>query len=259
MLGSDTLLTKEFTYGAIFPTSDYGFKKSIKKSFRESLTEFLAMEDVKEAIKSRDSAVQSTVESWDTLHLTGSEFCASPKEAVKSVVTVINGKSHGSACCIASGGYFITASHVVNGNENNIYILAPDGRKIKCQVLRSNLKHDLALLKADEIIEIKPIRIASENKGKTGSDVYAIGTPFDAELGQSISKGIISGKRNISDVLTLQTDVSVSPGHSGGALVNDEGELVGIICSKIFGSSIEGIAFGMPAKYIQSELKLDIK
>jgi len=78
-------------------------------------------------------------------------------------------------------------------------------------------------------------------------------------LGQSMSKGIVSGKRKIMDLSAIQTDVSISPGHSGGALVNEKGELIGIIGSKVVGSGLEGLAFGIPVSYIQSSLKFIVK
>jgi len=84
--------------------------------------------------------------------------------------------------------------------------------------------------------------------------VYAIGTPSDIELGQTLSKGIISGKRLFNQKQYIQTDVSINSGNSGGALIDPQGNLLGIISAKIVGVGIEGLGFAIPIKYINESL-----
>ena len=146
---------------------------------------------------------------------------------------------------------------VVAQNKDGLMILAGDSDKVKCELIRYNEKMDLALLKASPM-NIKPLQLKSGEDILTGIDVFAIGTPADIELGQSISKGIISGKRKINDMLMIQTDVSVNPGNSGGALVGTNGVLLGIVSSKVFGPGLEGIGFAIPAYYIEEALKIKI-
>ncbi|HKK66616.1 MAG TPA: trypsin-like peptidase domain-containing protein, partial [Bacteroidales bacterium] len=89
-----------------------------------------------------------------------------------------------------------------------------------------------------------------------GADVYSIGTGVDVSLGQSLSKGIISGKRQIGLSEYLQTDVTINPGSSGGALVGKDGELLGIVSAKMMGVGIEGIGFAIPVKTLVKSLNL---
>jgi serine protease Do len=79
-----------------------------------------------------------------------------------------------------------------------------------------------------------------------GEEAYALGTPYDIDLGASVTKGIISGKRKDATRTLIQTDVSISPGNSGGALINEQGTLLGIVNEKVLGMGVEGIGFAIP-------------
>jgi len=80
------------------------------------------------------------------------------------------------------------------------------------------------------------------------------------ELSQTVSKGIISGVRNSTDGIKLiQTDVSVSPGNSGGPLIKLPGVFVGLVNSKISGSRVEGLGFCTPVFDVLTHLKLNGK
>ena len=92
-----------------------------------------------------------------------------------------------------------------------------------------------------------------------GTDVFTIGTPKDINLGQSVTKGIISGKRNVDGRNYYQSDASTNFGNSGGALINKDGELIGIINAKLTGKNVEGVSFAIPVYYLEEALKLIIK
>jgi hypothetical protein len=85
-----------------------------------------------------------------------------------------------------------------------------------------------------------------------------IGTPGDVELGQSVSKGILSGKRKVSEIIYLQTYVAVSPGNSGGPLIDERGQIVGIIQRKLVGAGIEGVGFALPIETAMKQLGLEV-
>jgi S1-C subfamily serine protease len=74
-----------------------------------------------------------------------------------------------------------------------------------------------------------------------------------------VSKGILSGKRKIEDRIYLQTDLAVNPGNSGGPLINEHGEVIGIVQSKLVGKGIEGLGFAVPMQVVMERLKLRIK
>jgi S1-C subfamily serine protease len=76
-------------------------------------------------------------------------------------------------------------------------------------------------------------------------------------LSQSVSKGIISAKRNIDGVKVFQTDTKISPGNSGSPLINNEGEIIGIINMKMIGEGVEGLSFAIDSRYLHSVLGLE--
>lgn len=173
---------------------------------------------------------------------------ASPKtieEAKAATVTVQTENGHGSGCLITYDGYIITNFHVISG-QKNISIITDDGWNLKAAVVRYNQEADIALLKVDTIFPQAFVIPALKNFS-LADEVFAIGTPTSVELGQSVSKGIISSLRKVRKSELIQTDVSINPGNSGGALVDKSGNLLGVVNSKIRGLGIEGIAFCIPA------------
>lgn len=174
--------------------------------------------------------------------------------AAHCVVTVETADGHGSGCLISADGYLITNAHVV-GNEASVKVQLPDGLLATGTVVRVNTDLDLALVKV-EVDGLTAFRLPSTTTAELGTDVYAIGTPADKELGQTVTKGIISGRRKIEGHVLLQTDVSINGGSSGGALVTRAGQLLGIVNAKLVGRGIEGIGFAIPAEQVSEALQL---
>ncbi len=178
------------------------------------------------------------------------------ENAALAVVTIITDDGHGSGCFIGNEGYLVTNYHVIANDSLHIKILFQNGVKKPAVLLKSNTTADLALLKCDTTIGT-PL-VLSPKASKLGADVFAIGTPKDINLGQSLSRGIISGMRVIDGRNLIQSDVSVNEGHSGGALVNRDGYLVGIICSKLVGIGVEGVSFAIPSTEIEKLLAIQL-
>lgn len=174
--------------------------------------------------------------------------------AAKCVVTVETADGHGSGCLISPDGYLITNAHVVNGAAT-VSVLLPEGIQTTGKVLRVNADMDLALVKI-EVDNLSAFQLPTAGAAEVGADVFAIGTPADKELGQSVTKGIISGRRKIEGHTLLQTDVSINGGNSGGALVNRGGQLLGVVNAKLVGRGIEGIGFAIPAEQVADALQL---
>jgi|GEM_PF-558044 len=174
--------------------------------------------------------------------------------AAKSVVTIEVADGHGSGCLISADGYLITNAHVV-GEEETVKVRFADGIEATGKVVRVNTDMDLALVKTD-VDGLTGFQLPTGSAADLGSDVFAIGTPADKELGQSITKGIVSGRRKIEGHSFLQTDVSINGGNSGGALVTRTGQLVGIVNAKLVGKGIEGIGFAIPAEQVSEALQL---
>lgn len=159
--------------------------------------------------------------------------------------------SLGSGVVISSDGYIITNNHVVE-NADRIIVNVHGEQEYEATVIGADPPTDVALIKVDAK-DLPAIIIGDSNLLRVGDQVLAIGNPFG--VGQTVTKGIVSAlNRNInlmaySDL--IQTDAAINPGNSGGALVNMEGELVGMnaaILSRSGGS--QGIGFAIPTSMI---------
>ena len=175
--------------------------------------------------------------------------------ALPSVVTIDAEDGHGSGCIISEDGWIVTNHHVIADTSLTYTVYFEDGSKRTAAIERWEPLYDLALLKVDTT-GLVPFAIDLSEGIPVGDEVYAIGTPFDVELGATLTKGIISGRRKDGNRTLIQSDVSISPGNSGGALVDAQGTLIGIVNQKIFGMGVEGIGFAIPTHYLEDALGL---
>ncbi|WP_199096412.1 trypsin-like peptidase domain-containing protein [Dyella sp. ASV21] len=156
-------------------------------------------------------------------------------------------QSLGSGVIVSSEGYVLTNNHVI-ANADDIQVLLYDGRVAKAKVVGADVETDLAVLKIDAS-NLPVIRIAEHMPVRTGDVVLAIGNPLG--LNQTVTMGIVSAiGRQLSSASPedfIQTDAAINLGNSGGALVNSEGELVGINTLLIGkAANAEGISFAIP-------------
>ena len=169
----------------------------------------------------------------------------------------------GSGVVMSKDGYIVTNAHVVGdiGKNSQILVSFKDdeikGDKIKdkdyveAKLIGMDVVTDLAVIKVDvdkDDLRQNLIPVVIGNGVKTGQEVYTIGYPFG--LGKSITRGIISGlNRSVSDDIwglkCIQTDASMNPGNSGGALFNNRGEAIGINSMKIAAENAEGLGFAI--------------
>lgn len=155
----------------------------------------------------------------------------------------------GSGVIINKDGYIITNNHVIAGS-NSISITLNDNRVYEAQLIGTDEKTDIALLKIDADEDLPSIPFGDSDTAQVGEWVLAVGNPFN--LTSTVTAGIISAKsRDLSGTNSqsfIQTDAAVNPGNSGGALVNSRGELVGIntAISSRTGSYI-GYSFAVPS------------
>jgi serine protease DegQ len=156
--------------------------------------------------------------------------------------------SLGSGVIVAAQGYVLTNNHVVDG-ATEIAVMLPDGRVAAARVLGTDPDTDLAVLRV-AATDLQPITFADPRSVQVGDVVLAVGDPFG--VGQTVTQGIVSATgRNRLGINTfenfIQTDAAINPGNSGGALVDVDGNLVGInaaIYSESGGS--QGIGFAIP-------------
>ena len=153
----------------------------------------------------------------------------------------------------AAKGYVITNHHVIDGADE-IKVTLKDGRELKAKKIGEDQQSDIAVLqiKADNLTEIK---LANSEQLRVGDFAIAIGNPFG--LGQTVTSGIISalGRSglNIENIENfIQTDAAINSGNSGGALVNLNGELIGINTAILGpnGGNI-GIGFAIPSNMVR--------
>jgi hypothetical protein len=179
------------------------------------------------------------------------------KKSLESTVTISLGKSIGSGAFITKDGLILTCSHVI-GNAKECDIILSNNVKLKGKIIRNIPDFDLALVQVEDI-EANPFPLGISLDLEAGDDVYAIGTPNSSLLGQSVSKGIVSGKRVSEEKSYIQTDASVSPGNSGGPLINKKGEIIGVVNMKIIRQGTEGVGFAIPIDVAKEKLNIVVK
>ncbi len=171
----------------------------------------------------------------------------------------------GSGVIIMNNGYIVTNNHVID-NASKIEVILNDKRSYDAELVGRDPETDLALLKIEET-ELPFLRFGNSDDLKVGEWVIAVGNPFN--LTSTVTAGIVSAKgRNINLLRQnseyaienfIQTDAAVNPGNSGGALVNTQGELIGIntaIASQT--GSYAGYSFAVPvniAKKVLDDLR----
>ncbi|MFD1738110.1 S1C family serine protease [Bacillus salitolerans] len=154
-----------------------------------------------------------------------------------------------------SFAYIITNHHVIEGAEN-LEVSLYNGTKVEAQLIGSDALTDLAVLKIDSSKAEHALTLGDSSTLRPGDTVLAIGNPLGLDLSRTVTQGIVSATdRTISiptsagewDLQVIQTDAAINPGNSGGALINTNGELVGINSLKISQNGVEGLGFAIPS------------
>ncbi|UOB19931.1 S1C family serine protease [Macrococcus armenti] len=151
--------------------------------------------------------------------------------------------------------YIVTNNHVVE-DAKEVKVKLSNGKTIDAELMGTDALTDIAVLKVTGNLNIKPVAFANSSKVRIGETVYAIGNPLGLELAGTVTEGIISSKERTMQVETsagnasikvIQTDAAINPGNSGGALINTDGQLIGINSMKISANQVEGIGFAIPS------------
>ena len=157
----------------------------------------------------------------------------------------------GSGVIISSDGYIITNHHVIETAED-IQITTNDNQSYEAKIIGSDEQNDIALLKIESSEELPYAVFGDSDSTQIGEWVLAVGNPFN--LTSTVTAGIISAKSRSLDPTGrttqsyIQTDAAVNPGNSGGALINDNGELIGINTAiQTQTGSYVGYSFAVPS------------
>lgn len=162
------------------------------------------------------------------------------EEKYSSIFVITSGNSEGSGFAIGPNSV-ITNSHVID-DANNIHIYSYDGKEYQAVIYLMNESFDIAVLSVEDA-NFVPLKIGDTSDIKAGDEIYAIGAPKN--LSYTLTKGIISNvSRNIGAYEYIQIDAAINSGNSGGPLLNESGEVIGVNSMKL--SDAEGIGLSIP-------------
>jgi S1-C subfamily serine protease len=175
-------------------------------------------------------------------------------------VTTGRGGGIGSGVIIDKRGYIVTNDHVVNGAQS-IEVVLYDGTRLAGQLVGTDAADDLAVVKINPPANIAVATLGDSSKLVVGQDVLAIGNPLG--ITQTVTNGIISAlNRSVSEGQggaiipnAIQTDAPINPGNSGGALVDLQGNLIGIptlaAIDPEFNTPASGVGFAIPSNRVK--------
>lgn len=157
--------------------------------------------------------------------------------------------------------YIVTNNHVIEGNTS-LEVLMAGGQRVKATVVGADSYTDLAVLKIDAKYVKTVATFADSSKLTIGEPTIAVGSPLGSQFANTATEGIVSAiNRQVSmtnsenqnvNINAIQTDASINPGNSGGALINIEGQVIGITQSKLTttedgSTTVEGMGFAIPS------------
>ncbi len=164
----------------------------------------------------------------------------------------------GSGVVITDNGYILTNQHVAGNKYSSCYVTLEDGKVYDGSVVWSDSNIDLAIVKINKA-NLEYLELGDSDTIGLAEDVYAIGNPLGMDFQKTVTKGIISSlnrtikiegeKENVYMEDLIQTDATINEGNSGGALINQQGQLIGINSVKI--SDAEGIGFAVPVNIVK--------
>lgn len=178
---------------------------------------------------------------------------------VNSIFGSSEGKAAGSGIIISEDGYILTNNHVISSENTSSYYAISEATTIKINLYNDENSYDATVIGTDPYTDLAvlkiektgltPATIGNSDESKVGEYVMAVGNPLGMDY--SVTTGIISAvNREVQSdgttYLAIQTDAAINSGNSGGALVNANGEVIGINTMKLAGNGVEGIGFAIP-------------
>lgn len=226
-----------------------GIISTFHSAFASATENILASEEFRE-ISSGQYLAATPVASEPTIRIPTIALRKTPidrdlEDIFPSVVTLRVGVGHGSGFVIARDGLIITNQHVV-GKAKRVAVILSNGLELEGQVLRTNEGRDVALVKV-------PLRVPSalavrQDAAKPLERVFAIGTPARESMRSTVTSGIVSAvrKNKRTGLRFIQADAAVSPGNSGGPLLDQNGNVLGVSVAKLTGRGTESLNLFIP-------------
>lgn len=155
----------------------------------------------------------------------------------------------GSGIIISTDGYVVTNQHVIDGAAE-VSVILNTGDEITASIVGQDTKTDLAVLKIETDKQLTSAVLGDSTQTEVGELAVAIGNPMGQEFSGSVTAGIVSAVNRTMTIDNrtynlLQTDAAINSGNSGGALINQYGEVIGINSVKLSSSGIEGMGFAI--------------
>ena len=195
----------------------------------------------------------------ETAALSFQEIYRQVSPSVVSITALLPmGSSQGTGVVMTADGYIITNAHVIEG-AFRADVSLEDGRSFEAKLVGSDASTDLAVLKV-EADDLTPAVFGDSDQMVVGDTVVAIGNPMGEQLRGTMTDGILSAINRDMEVdgntmTLLQTTAALNTGNSGGALVNDQGQVIGItnmkLISNVSDNTLEGLGFAIPTTTVK--------
>jgi len=165
-----------------------------------------------------------------------------------------DGKSTGTAFVVNAEGYLLTCAHCVK--DAGKVEVALGGQSYEAAVLGTDEPHDLAVLQISAK-GLSALPLGNSNAVEVGEEVRAFGFPLASVLGANVkvTRGTVSGIETKEAQKSFQIDAPVNPGNSGGPLVNEKGEVIGVVNAKLAGEVVSNVGFAVPINYAKPLLR----
>ena len=216
----------------------------------------------------RESSVLNTVTVDTGKEMTAAEVYAANVNSTVGITTSITtnywgfqttSAAAGSGFILTEDGYIVTNAHVIADGQSVLVVLA-DARQYEAELVGFDSAEDLAVLKAVDAEDLPTAVLGDSDECWVGDTVYAIGNPLGVELRGTLTQGIISAidRRVTMDgkaMTMLQTTAALNNGNSGGPLINEYGQVIGINTMKIGAftdsAGVEGLGFAIPSSTVK--------
>lgn len=189
---------------------------------------------------------------WGELITEQSEPTSIEPEIIKHVQELQAGA--GSAFVVSSDGYLVSNAHVVKGAQTIVVEL--NGASYEARTVVVDYENDLALLRVSAK-DLTPLSLGDSSAVRLGEDVRVIGYPLSFVLKNRLNatQGTVSSIQAEEDDGLMQVDAAVNPGNSGGPLINDRGQLIGVVSSMFYGEAVSNVGFAVPSNTVSELLE----
>ncbi len=162
----------------------------------------------------------------------------------------VYGSGAGTGIVLTGDGYILTCAHVIDGEPLSIIAETADGTRFDARVVAMDRQTDVGVLKIDAL-GMDPAQLGDSSQVLVGETAIALGNPLGRQYASTLTAGYISARERTVTIenymmTLLQFDAAVSPGNSGGPLLNSLGQVIGLINAKVDQDHVEGIGFAIP-------------